>query len=123
MSCAGPAHTPLTHSAYNDIVPTSYEHLLPLYQHPAPTNSYHRATTKAEFDAILAKPSVQTPQHLQLIELVVDKLDTSWRLASTLANRGKETQEYLKNEGFKDTYGGWALGEDSGSRGEGVVWK
>jgi pyruvate decarboxylase len=111
------------HPAYNDIVPTSYAHLLPLYQHPSAADSYHRATTKAELDAILAKPSVQKPENLQLVEMVVDKLDTSWRLASTLAGRGKETQDYLTNEGFTDTYGGWALGEDSGSRGGGVVWK
>jgi pyruvate decarboxylase len=65
---------------------------------------------------------VQKPENLQLVELVVDKLDTSWRLASTLATRGKEVQEYLTNEGFTDTYGGWALGEGS-KDGGGVSWK
>ncbi|EAT80916.2 hypothetical protein SNOG_11872 [Parastagonospora nodorum SN15] len=33
---------------YNDIVPTNYSHLLPLYNHPDPDSSFHRASTKAE---------------------------------------------------------------------------
>ncbi|KAJ4332108.1 hypothetical protein N0V95_009738, partial [Ascochyta clinopodiicola] len=42
---------------YNDIVPHAYSHLLPLYQHPSPTTSFHRAATKTELQAILAKES------------------------------------------------------------------
>ncbi|PVH93205.1 pyruvate decarboxylase [Periconia macrospinosa] len=109
--------------AYNDITPTSYAHLLPLYHHPSPSTSYHHAKTKSELAAILAKPELQDPPHLQLVEIVVPKLDTSWRLASTLAWRGKEHQEYLKREGFVDTYGGWGLdgGGEDGEDGE-VKW-
>ncbi|CAI6333074.1 unnamed protein product [Periconia digitata] len=104
---------------YNDIVPTAYDHLLPLFKHPSPGDSYHFAKTKTELQAVLAKPQLKHPQHLQLVEIVVPKLDTSWRLASTLAWRGEETQEYLKREGFVDTYGGWGL--DSGAGGN-VKW-
>ncbi|KAF1958250.1 pyruvate decarboxylase-like protein [Byssothecium circinans] len=110
--------------AYNDIVSTDYSHLLPLFKHPSPSTSYHFAKTKTELDAVLAKPEIRDPMHLQLVEIVVPKLDTSWRLASTLAWRGKEAQEYLTREGFTDTYGGWGLdGEDSASSGGGVSWK
>lgn len=70
---------------------------------------------------MLAKPEVQQPQHLQLVELVVDKLDTSWRLGTQLALRGDEAKAYLTREGFVDTYGGW--GVDEGAAGGGVVWK
>ncbi|KAF2634889.1 pyruvate decarboxylase [Massarina eburnea CBS 473.64] len=109
--------------AYNDIVPTNYAHLLPLFRHPSPETSYHFAKTKTELDAVLAKPEVKDPQHLQLVEIVVPKLDTSWRLASTLASRGKEVQEYLTSEGFVDTYGGWGLDAEGESAGAGVSWK
>jgi pyruvate decarboxylase len=70
---------------------------------------------------VLAKPELGDPQHLHLVEIVVPKLDTSWRLASTLAWRGKDAQEYLRKEGFVDTYGGWGL--DEGGAVNEVSWK
>ncbi|KAF2024272.1 pyruvate decarboxylase-like protein [Setomelanomma holmii] len=104
---------------YNDIVPTSYAHLLPLYHHPAPESSFHRVTTKEELTAVLAKKELQSPEHLQLVELVLDKLDTSWRLGTQLAWRSEEHRKYLTDEGFVDTYGGWGL---EGSAGGDVKW-
>lgn len=100
--------------AYNDIVPHNYSHLLPLYHHPDPASSFHRAATKEELTAILAKPQVQQPENVQLVELVLDKLDTSWKLGTTLAWRSEEHKEYLTREGFVDTYGGWSLEEKAG---------
>ena len=105
--------------AYNDIVPHNYAHLLPLYHHPDPASSFHRATTKEELTAILAKPQVQHPENVQLVELVLDKLDTSWKLGTTLAWRSDEHKEYLTREGFVDTYGGWSL---DGKAGGSVKW-
>lgn len=104
---------------YNDIVPHNYAHLLSLYHHPDPSSSFHRATTKEELAAILTKPQVQHPEHLQLVELVLHKLDTSWKLATTLAWRGEQHQEYLAREGFVDTYGGWGL---EGKAGGNIKW-
>lgn len=106
-------------SAYNDIVPTNYQHLLPLFNHPAPESSFHRAATKAELTEILAKPQLQDPPHLQLVELVLDKLDTAWKLGTVLAWRSAEHKDYLTNEGFVDTYGGWGL---EGEAGGDVKW-
>ncbi|KAH7351452.1 pyruvate decarboxylase-like protein [Pyrenochaeta sp. MPI-SDFR-AT-0127] len=100
--------------AYNDIVPTNYQYLLPLFHHPAPESSFHRATTKAELTEILAKPQVQDPPNVQLVELVLDKLDTAWKLGTVLAWRSAEHKEYLTNEGFVDTYGGWGLDGEAG---------
>lgn len=108
--------------AYNDIVPTSYKHLLPLYQHPEPEKAYHRVTTKAEFDEVLKKPGVVDPQNVQLVELVVAKLDTSWRLGAQLAVRGEEARKYLKEEGFHDAFGDWGLSKEA-LGGGGVKWK
>ncbi|CAO2653085.1 Nn.00g024960.m01.CDS01 [Neocucurbitaria sp. VM-36] len=105
---------------YNDIPPTNYAHLLPLYHHPSPSTSFHRATTKAELTALLAKPELQDPPHLQLVELVLDKMDTSWKLGTQLAWRSEEHKEYLTREGFVDTYGGWAL--EGGKAGGDVKW-
>ncbi|KAF2261724.1 pyruvate decarboxylase [Lojkania enalia] len=95
--------------AYNDIVPTSYSYLLPLFKHPSPSTSFHRAQSKAELEKILDLPQVKDPQNLQLVEVVVDKLDTAWRLGSQLAVRGEKQREYLTREGFVDTYGDWGL--------------
>ncbi|KAL6709251.1 hypothetical protein ACN47E_001658 [Coniothyrium glycines] len=104
---------------YNDIVPHNYSALLALYNHPNPSTSFHRATTKAELTAILAKPALQNPQNVQLVELVLDKLDTCWRLGTQLAWRSEEHKEYLTKEGFVDTYGGWGL---EGKAGGDVKW-
>ncbi|RMZ69949.1 pyruvate decarboxylase [Pyrenophora seminiperda CCB06] len=92
---------------YNDIVPHDYSHLLPLYKHPSPETSYHRATTSQELQAILQKPQLQDLQDVQLVEVVLDKLDTSWKLSGVLAFRSQEHRDYLTREGFVDTYGGW----------------
>lgn len=100
-------------------MPHNYAHLLSLYHHPDPSSSFHRATTKEELAAILTKPQVQHPEHLQLVELVLHKLDTSWKLATTLAWRGEQHQEYLAREGFVDTYGGWGL---EGKAGGNIKW-
>ncbi|KAF1924583.1 pyruvate decarboxylase [Didymella exigua CBS 183.55] len=101
---------------YNDIVPHDYLHLLPLYHHPSPDTSFHRATTKTQLELILGQKCIKTPVHLQLIELVVPKMDTSWRLGAQLAWRGEKDAERLTREGFVDTYGGWGLeGVEKGS--------
>ena len=68
---------------------------------------------------MLAAPALADPPHLQLVELVLDKLDTSWRLGSTLAWRGPEHAQRLADEGFTDTYGGWGL---EGAGGGDVKW-
>ncbi|KAH8707570.1 pyruvate decarboxylase-like protein [Phaeosphaeriaceae sp. PMI808] len=94
------------HQPYNDIVPTNYAHLLPLFNHPDPANSFHRATTKAELAAILDKECVRRPRSVQLVELVVDKMDSSWRLGGVLALGRKAHAELMTAEGFFDTYGG-----------------
>jgi pyruvate decarboxylase len=104
---------------YNDITPTNFAHLLPLYHHPSPDTSFHRAATPSELTSVLAEPALADPPHLQLVELVLDKLDTSWRLGSTLAWRGPEHAQRLADEGFTDTYGGWGL---EGGGGGDVKW-
>jgi pyruvate decarboxylase len=104
---------------YNDITPTNYSHLLPLFNHPSPETSFHRVTTKQELTDVLKKDTLRQPKHLQLVELVMDKLDTSWRLGTQLAWRSEEHKEYLTNEGFMDTYGGWGL---DGVAGGDVKW-
>jgi len=93
--------------------------LLPLYSHPSPEASFHRATTKEELKAILEKPQLQQPENVQLVELVLDKMDTSWKLGTVLAWRSEEHKEYLTREGFVDTYGGWGL---DGKAGGSVKW-
>ena len=65
---------------------------------------------------MLAQKCIKTPESLQLIELVVPKMDTSWRLGAQLAWRDEKDAERLTREGFVDTYGGWGLeGVERGS--------
>ncbi|KAH7082083.1 pyruvate decarboxylase-like protein [Paraphoma chrysanthemicola] len=104
---------------YNDIVPTNYAHLLPLFHHPDAQNAYHRVTTKKELTEVLGKDGVQNPKGVVLVELVMEKLDTSWRLGTQLAWRSEEHKQYLTDEGFVDTYGGWGL---EGVAGGDVKW-
>jgi pyruvate decarboxylase len=59
--------------------------------------------------SILGLKNLRQPRDLQLVELVVDKLDTSWKLGTTLAWRNAEHRKYLKEEGVVDTYGNWGL--------------
>ena len=105
--------------AYNDIVPTDYSHLLPLFKHPSAEKSYHLAKSKKDLEAILASKDITEPQSLQLVEVLVPKLDTSWRLGAQLAWRGEESKQYLDREGFVDVYGNWGL--EGGSNGA-VKW-
>ncbi|KAF2114526.1 thiamine diphosphate-binding protein [Lophiotrema nucula] len=106
--------------AYNDIVPTNYAHLLPLFHHPDPERSFHKAATKEELEKILEKEEVKNPENLQIVELVVPKLDTAWRLGGQLAVRGEAARKYLKEEGFVDALGNWGLDEGGGVGG--VKW-
>ncbi|KAH7047352.1 pyruvate decarboxylase isoenzyme [Macrophomina phaseolina] len=84
---------------YNDINNLSYQHLLPLFQHPSPTTCYRRCTSKSELDAALADPELADPSLVQVVEIIMDKLDVPWRLMEVIkAREGKE--QGLRAEGF-----------------------
>ncbi|OCK84214.1 pyruvate decarboxylase-like protein [Lepidopterella palustris CBS 459.81] len=94
---------------YNDIVPTDYSALLPLFRHPNPKSSFHKASTKVEFEDVLKQPELQEPKDLQIIEVVMQMKDTPWRLGAQIAFRGDSAKKYLREEGFVDSIGGWGL--------------
>lgn len=86
-------------TAYNDINNLSYQHLLPLFQHPSPATCYRRCASKQELDAALADPELADPSLVQVVEIVMDKLDVPWRLMEIIKSReGKE--QGLRAEGF-----------------------
>nr|POE56216.1 pyruvate decarboxylase [Quercus suber] len=97
------------HQSYNDVVPFNYAHLLPFLSPAAeagsdaqtPQTNFHRATTKAELETILTLPHVQHPQTVQVLEIMLDKLDVPWRLSGIIAMRGPESVRELKEAGFK----------------------
>ncbi|KAF2194959.1 pyruvate decarboxylase [Zopfia rhizophila CBS 207.26] len=99
---------------YNDIVPTNYSYLLPLFKHPSPEKSFHYADSKPDLETILSDTKVSDPDSLQLVEIVLDARDTAWRLGAQLAWRGEHHKEYLDREGFVDAYGDWGLVNGSG---------
>lgn len=87
------------HYSYNDINNLSYQHLLPLFQHPSPATCYRRCASKQELDAALADPELADPSLVQVVEIVMDKLDVPWRLMEIIKSReGKE--QGLRAEGF-----------------------
>lgn len=90
--------------SYNDIVPFNYEFMLPFLGNAKKEEvegQFHRASTKVELEEILAKESVQKPQGVQVVEIVMDMLDVPWRLASQVATRGPEAVREMKEAGFK----------------------
>ncbi|KAK8246429.1 pyruvate decarboxylase-like protein [Phyllosticta capitalensis] len=89
------------HQTYNDINPASYQYMLPLFQHPSPSTCYRRVASKQELMNALADPELADPKHLQLVEIVLDKLDCPWRLLEIIKARPGKTEE-LKAEGFLD---------------------
>ena len=118
-SCSSCADADDEYLAYNDIVPADYSYLLPLFKHPSPTAAFHRAVMKKELEPIFQKKELAQPESLQLVEVVMEKMDTSWRLGTQLAWRSEAHKKYLTDEGFVDTYGGWSL---DGVSGGSVKW-
>lgn len=62
-------------TGYNDIAPTDYSHLLPLYKHPKPDSSYHVIKTSREAEDVFEKIDVSNAETLQLVEMVHDRMD------------------------------------------------
>ncbi|KAM0719619.1 hypothetical protein Q7P37_003749 [Cladosporium fusiforme] len=95
------------HMSYNDIVPFAYEHLLPFFNMPVEQarRNFHRAESQSELDAVLALERVRDPvgyaQGPQVVEVVVDKMDVPWRLATQVGTRGPEAVREMREAGFK----------------------
>lgn len=90
--------------AYNDINPTAYEHLLHVFKHPDPEKCFRKVEQKSEFASAFARDRIENPKHLQLIEVVMDKLDVPWQLLTHLKRRGEAQIKYMEEEGFKSMY-------------------
>ncbi|KAF2858283.1 pyruvate decarboxylase isoenzyme [Piedraia hortae CBS 480.64] len=88
---------------YNDIVPFNYKHLLPFFNmdESAAKQAFHRAETRDELDAILKLDSVCNPSTVQVVEIILDKLDVPWRLGMQIAARGEWALKEMVDEGFK----------------------
>jgi pyruvate decarboxylase len=94
------------HQSYNDIVPSAYQHMLPFFNmspEQAAAN-FHRAATRAELDKVLALDRIKDPvgyaKGPQVIEVIVDKMDVPWRLATQIGTRGPEAVKEMKDAGF-----------------------
>ncbi|OJD32066.1 pyruvate decarboxylase [Diplodia corticola] len=85
--------------SYNDVNRLSYQHLLPLFQHPSPDTCYRRCASKHELVAALADPELRDPERLQVVEVVMDRLDVPWRLMEIIRSRAGKGEE-LRGEGF-----------------------
>ncbi|KAL1633259.1 hypothetical protein SLS58_011169 [Diplodia intermedia] len=85
--------------SYNDVNRLSYQHLLPLFQHPSPDTCYRRVASKQELLAALADPELRDPTQLQIVEIVMDRLDVPWRLMEIIRSREGKGEE-LGVEGF-----------------------
>ncbi|KAK4541378.1 hypothetical protein LTR36_007979 [Oleoguttula mirabilis] len=91
------------HQSYNDIVPFDYSHMLQFFSVPAAEAKaqFHRAETKAELEAVLGLERVRVPTAVQIVEVVMDKMDVPWRLSTQVATRGPEAVKEMREAGFK----------------------
>jgi len=89
--------------SYNDIVPFNYKHMLPFFNMSPEEaqNSFHRAETKEELEAVLKLERVKQPTTVQVVEIVMDMMDVPWRLSTQVATRGPEAIKEMRAAGFK----------------------
>ena len=59
---------------------------------------------KSEFAEAFDTARIEDPKHLQLIEVVLDKLDVPWQLITHLKKRGPAQIKYMEEAGFKEQY-------------------
>lgn len=93
--------------SYNDVVPFDYAHLLPFFSMPEEQarGCFHRAETKSELEDILKKDQLVRPQQVQIVEVVMGKLDVPWGLPTQLALRGEAAVKEMREAGFKPPRG------------------
>lgn len=89
--------------SYNDILPMNYSFTLQALGMPEEEakKNFHRATNRAEFEEIVARKSVQNPQAVQIVEVMMDMMDVPWRLSTQIATRGPEAVKEMREAGFK----------------------
>ncbi|QIW95481.1 hypothetical protein AMS68_000999 [Peltaster fructicola] len=90
------------HNSYNDTVAFDYSHMLQFFGMSASQAklSFHKAETRSELDVVLRKECVRRPTGLQVIEIVMDKLDIPWSLAKQLTMRGPRFADEMRDSGF-----------------------
>ena len=89
--------------SYNDITPSNYEHMLQFFNMPEAEakKCFHKASTKAELEDVLNQESLKNPKSVQVVEIVMDMLDTPWRLVTQVGMRGPAAVKEMKEAGFK----------------------
>lgn len=118
--------------SYNDIVPFNYSYMLQFFNMPESEakKNFHRAETKAELEEVLKLDSVKQPKTVQIVEVIMDKMDVPWRLATQIATRGPDAVKEMRVsesgcDGHKlqqrtDTVVGGRLQSSSASEARGV---
>lgn len=77
------------HQSYNDIVPFDYSHMLAFFNMSVEEaeKNFHRCETRAQLEQVLRLESVRQPKAVQVVEIVMDKLDVPWRLSAQVGTR------------------------------------
>jgi pyruvate decarboxylase len=92
------------HQSYNDVVPFNYEHMLGFFNMPPvdAAKNFHRVSTRAEMESVLLMECIRSPQAVQVVEVIMDKVDVPWRLSAQVAMRKDEADLRAMTEaGFK----------------------
>jgi pyruvate decarboxylase len=64
--------------------------------------NFHRVTTRSEMEKVLKLDSVRSPQMIQVIEIIMDKMDVPWRLSAQVAmQRDEAALQAMAAAGFK----------------------
>ncbi|KAF9890418.1 hypothetical protein FE257_006086 [Aspergillus nanangensis] len=85
--------------AYNDIASWDHQLLLSAFGHKNGQQYSHRAATTAEFEDVMLSPPVVEPSSVQLVEVLMEKMDVPWRLQAQIdlikeRNKGYATQQH-----------------------------
>lgn len=69
---------------YNDIASWNHQLLLSAFGAEDGGRNSRRVYTKAEFEKAISTPEYVEPSSIQLLEVIVDKMDVPWRLQAQI---------------------------------------
>lgn len=70
--------------AYNDIATWDHQLLLSFFGLPEGSANSRRVATKASFDEVVTSSAYTNLESIQLLEVIMDKMDVPWRLSAQI---------------------------------------
>jgi len=88
--------------SYNDIPSYDYSHALQFFgmKKEDAEKSYVRCETRQDFEDVLKREDIKSPERVMIVEIVMDKLDAPWRMLKQIASKSDETRDEMTEAGF-----------------------